>query len=116
MDNRLNTLKRMQDKYGTPLEVVSSFIARSLTVGATAVQLSTTSKPAGIGVLIKAGANNSGFIYVGEAATVTALGTDADTDGFELDAGESVLIPVDDANKIYVIGSDADQVVSFEVA
>jgi hypothetical protein len=64
MTNRLNTLIRLLDKFGTPLETVSAFIARSLTVGASAVQLSATSVPAAIGVLVKAGANNTGFIYV----------------------------------------------------
>lgn len=59
------------------------------------------------GVTVKAARANTGLIYVGKS-DVTAGTTDA-TDGFELGAGESLFLPVSNANLIYVIGSANNQ-------
>lgn len=78
--------------------------AEKTSIGATALQLTSTSMAARQGVEIRAApANSTGIIYVGNS-DVTAGGTDA-TDGFALAAGERVFIPIDDPSKVYVIGS-----------
>lgn len=59
-------------------------------------------------ILIKASPDNSGRVYVGTDNTVTADSTDA-TDGFELSAGESVVVEIDDPSKIFVIASATGQ-------
>lgn len=61
-------------------------------------------------VLVQAGSDNSGDVFVGDSS-----GVDSDT-GWRLDAGESVKIPIDDPAKVWVIGSDADQVVKWLAA
>ena len=77
-------------------------------IGASAVQITTASTVAEHGVLVKAANGNAigSHIYVGNS-DVTADTTDA-TDGYELGVGEGVVVPVDNANKVYVIGSEAD--------
>jgi hypothetical protein len=54
-------------------------------------------------VRVQAASGNSGFIYVGHDGSVTA------SNGWELDAGEHIEIPVDSPRKIWVIGSEANQ-------
>jgi hypothetical protein len=81
-------------------------------IGATALQLTTTSFAARQGVEIRAdAANGANFVYVGNS-DVTAGGTDA-TDGFKLAAGERVFIPIDDPSKVWVIGSTTGLAVSW---
>ncbi|MHC4269151.1 MAG: hypothetical protein ACYSWS_03415 [Planctomycetota bacterium] len=82
---------------------------RNSDVDTAAEQITTTSVAAKFGVLVKAANGNAGTIYVGNS-DVTANSADA-TDGFELGAGESVLIKVDNANKVYVIASEVNQIV-----
>lgn len=77
----------------------------NLDVDTTAEQL--PSQAAKVGVTVKAGVTNTGIIYVGNS-DVTA-GTNGATDGFELVAGESITLPVNNANLIYVIGSANNQ-------
>lgn len=76
-------------------------------VGTSAVQFGHTVQLFS-GVTIKAAANNSGQIYVGYNAAVTA-GTSDDTDGFELSAGESYPFPVTHLTKLWVIADSASQ-------
>ena len=82
-------------------------------VDTTAEQLITTSIAPTIGILIKASNANTGIIYVGNS-DVTAGTVDA-TDGFELNAGESLLIEGRDASEIYVRASAVNQRVSYIV-
>ena len=82
-------------------------------VDTTAEQLITTSIAPSIGILIKASNANTGIVYVGNS-DVTAGGTDA-TDGFELNAGESLMVEGRDADEIYVIASAVNQRVSYIV-
>ncbi len=77
-------------------------------VDTVAEQITTTSIVTTRGVVVKAANANTGTIYVG-LSDVTA-GTTGATDGFELGAGESVLVKVDNANKIYVIASAVNQI------
>ena len=76
-------------------------------IGTTAVQLTTTSITTRKGVLVKAGNANTGVIFIGNS-NVTAGTADA-TDGFELDAGESVMIEIDNANKLFARSTMAGQ-------
>lgn len=76
-------------------------------IGVSALQMTTTSIVTKKGVLIKAANGNTGIVYVGKSG-LTAGMVDA-TDGFELGAGESVTVPVDNANKVYVIASTTAQ-------
>lgn len=82
-------------------------------IGATALQLTTSTAVADKGVLIKASAANGGIVYVGKS-DVTAGGTEA-TNGYPLAAGEEVVIPCDTPSKIYVIGSTTGLEVFFLV-
>lgn len=66
------------------------------------------------GVTVKAARNNTANIYVGKS-DVTADSTDA-TDGFELGPGESLFLPVNNANLIYVIGGAVNQKVFWVAA
>lgn len=77
-------------------------------IGVTALQMTTTSKKTNGGVVVKASVVNSGRVYVGTNSSITA-NTNPSTDGFELAAGESVLLPVDNQNSIYLIGSTTGQ-------
>ena len=63
------------------------------------------------GVTVRAAPGNSGVVYVG-SSDVTAGTTDA-TDGFPLQAGESITVPVANANQLYVIGGAANQIVYY---
>ncbi len=86
--------------------------AEKTSIGATALQLTSTSFACRQGVEIKAApANSTGIIYVGNS-DVTAGGTDA-TDGFALAAGERLFLPIDDPTKVYVIGSTTGLAVSY---
>jgi len=77
-------------------------------VGAVAVQMTDNSTGTENGVLIKAASTNDGLVYVGDNNGVTAGDTDA-TDGFELTARESIVVPIDKPSKIWLIASAAGQ-------
>lgn len=68
----------------------------------TAEQLTDLSVPVRKYVLVKANAANTGDVYVGRAGVSAS-------NGYPLDAGEEVKIPIDDPSKIYVIGSADNQ-------
>lgn len=85
------------------------FHGRNSDVDTSAEQLTTKSSPAIHGVLIKADKDNTGIVYVGMSGVTIA--TDDDTDGFPLEPSESVTIPVDNAEKVYVIADTNNQVV-----
>jgi len=83
---------------------VKSIQAGAGTVGVAAqvlIPANTYRNPA-FYVEVKADADNSGDVFVGESA-VSA------TQGYRLDAGESVQIPIEDPSTLSVIGSAADQ-------
>lgn len=93
---------------------ISSDVGTTFSTGATssistsAVQMTDTSTPCVRGVLVKAADANAGKVFVGASSEVTNGSADA-TDGLELGAGQSLFIPIDNANKIYLIGSAASQ-------
>lgn len=88
--------------------ITGTFVhGRKSSIGASALQLTSTSSRVSKGVVVKAAVGNSGKVYVG-LSNVTADSADA-TDGFELAAGESIAMEIDDPSKVYVIGSAASQ-------
>ena len=82
-------------------------------VDASAEQITASSIPATRGVLVLAHDDNTGYVYLGNS-DVTADGTDA-TDGYPLGPGESVFLPVSNANLVYARGSAANQKLFFLV-
>lgn len=90
---------------GLPINLVKSVSSSVITgskttVANTAVPLTSGSIPTTKGVVVKSANANSENVYIGPS-TVTP-GTASSTDGFELFAGESLTIPVDDVSKVYV--------------
>lgn len=76
-------------------------------IGVAATQFIAASIPATLGVEVKAANSNAASVYVGNV-DVTAATVDA-TDGMELGPGESVLVRIDDVNKLYGISTLANQ-------
>ena len=72
-------------------------------IDATAEQLTATSYPATRGVLLYAPSTNSGSVFVGNSSAVLT------TTGIRIEAGKSLLVKVNNANLIFVIGSAANQ-------
>lgn len=84
-------------------------------IGATALRLAAidaTRRPLLRGVTVKAVGANTGKVYVG-LSTVTAGIAAPTTDGFELSAGDSVTLEIDDPSKIYVISTSTGQAVTW---
>lgn len=69
-------------------------------IGTTAVQITTASIVARHGVTVIAASDNPSRIVVGNS-DVTSRTADA-TDGAELEPGASILVPINNANKVYV--------------
>lgn len=90
---------------GLPINLVKS-VSEAVVTGSktttanTAVALVSSSTPTTRGIVIKSSNDNSLNVYVGPS-TVTP-GTTSATDGFELSAGESISIPIDDVSKVYI--------------
>lgn len=84
-------------------------------IGTTPLQMVVASTPADKGVVVKSVNANSGTVYVGNS-DVTLLGVSDATDGFEIGGGESITLPVDDANKIWVVATVAGQAVTWATA
>ncbi len=79
----------------------------NLDIDTTAEQITTTSFAAKFGVTVKSAATNTDTVYIGNS-DVTA-GTTAATDGFPLEPGESITLPVNNSNLLYAIGASANQ-------
>lgn len=84
----------------------------NLDIDTAAEQMTASSITAVKGVVIKAAADNSGILYVGKDNTVTA-GTTAATDGYPLSAGDSITLPINNANLVWLIASANNQKVFF---
>ncbi len=85
-------------------------------VGATAVQLTTQDNKLLKGLLIRAPGSddptpNTNFIWIG-LASVTA-NSNVGTGGMPLSPGESLVLPVDDPSKVFVISDTASQEVAW---
>lgn len=79
----------------------------NLDIDTTAEQITTTSFAAKFGVTVKSAVDNTDTVYIGNS-DVTA-GTTAATDGFPLEPGESITLPVNNSNLLYAIGAAANQ-------
>lgn len=89
--------------------VATSFATGSnLDIDTTAEQLVSASVACKFGVTVKAATTNTGTVYIGASSSVTA-GTNDSTDGFPLEPGESVTIPVNNINLLYGIASVVNQ-------
>jgi hypothetical protein len=60
------------------------------------------------GVTITASMDNDGIVYIGHANDVTA-GTDEAKDGIPLTGGDSIFLPLENPNLIYIFADVADQ-------
>ena len=83
----------------------------SIAVTGTAIKLSSGSnQPSNSsGILIKASLNNVNKITVGGSASLTNT-TGANGNGFELSQGDTVLLPIQNFNDIYINGTAGDYV------
>lgn len=90
-------------------DVTGSFLTGQRTVGTTVVGLVATVTSATRGVQLKASASNSGTVYVGHSSSASS------SNGLSLAAGEGLLLKVDDAQKIFLVSTAADQVVEYLV-
>lgn len=106
--NELKVLDSNSEQIEEAVKPASSFDhgAKS-SISTTAVQITTVSTSTTKGVLVKAANANTGIIYVGNADVTR--GTADLTDGMEIAAGEGTTVLVDNANKVYVIGSASGQ-------
>lgn len=77
-------------------------------IALTPVTLVSASTPTSAGVTVKASVTNTNRVYIGTRSTITP-NTNAALDGFEMAAGESVWMPVNDAIKIYVVANASGQ-------
>ena len=76
-------------------------------IGVAATRFIVAATPATLGVEVKAANSNTANVYVGNV-DVTAATVDA-TDGMELGPGESILVRIDDVNKLYGISTAVSQ-------
>ena len=79
-----------------------NFDVKQVTVGTSAIQVSSTSVTCKQ-VILKADNDNAGDIYVGKDSSVSSA------NGFRLMPGEAVTIPINDLSKIWVIATASDQ-------
>ena len=100
----------LPSEYPLPASQVSELRKRTsdtlyynqVTVGTTAVQLTSTSTPLNAGIVVKADSNNSGNVYVGDSSVSTS-------NGFALAAGEGIAFEIDDASKVWVVADSSGQ-------
>lgn len=86
----------------------SMITGRKSGVGTTPVQIMSTDNLADNGIQIYANIANTDIVWIGES-TVTADSADA-TDGFPLNPGDGIFIPLRHPNVLYARSStDADQ-------
>lgn len=92
------------------LENKATFVTGQKTVPTVTAEAigSSLDIPDGVGVVVKALAGNTATVFVGVSGVTTS-------DGFELSAGDSVTLYVDNLADIYVISGSADQKVCYVV-
>jgi hypothetical protein len=71
-----------------------------------ALQLTTTDVECEVGVTVRAHTTNTGYVYVGNSDVTTA-------NGYQLAAGESVILKVNNVKNVYAVGSVNPQTVSW---
>jgi hypothetical protein len=88
-----------------PEAITSSEQIGQITVGTSAVQLTSTNDA--VGVIIKSLAANTGKIYIGTTNGVTAA------NGFELTAGQQINAQILNANALWAISDTAAQKICY---
>lgn len=82
-------------------------------IGATALQLTATTRKLARGVRVRADDGNStNFVYVGILGVTAGIAAPT-TDGYKLKVSEAVDVQIDDPSKVYVIGSTTGLAVSW---
>lgn len=84
---------------------------RNSDIDTAAEPLTTTPRRVSRGVQLKAAATNSAVIYVGNQ-DVTIAAQDA-TDGFPLEPGDALFLPIDSPHKIFLVAAAPNQSVSW---
>jgi hypothetical protein len=87
---------------------------RNSDIDTAAEQLTTSSIVATRGVWVKADPSNTGVVYIGNSDVTIA--TADGTDGYPLYSGNEALVPVNNASKVYCIGSVNNQIVHWRTA
>jgi hypothetical protein len=85
--------------------VRNNFLTGQVIIGLTAVQLPSNALKNSIN--IKSSDYNTGILYVGSSNTVTTA------TGYELSAGESITLPINNSNLIYLISDSTNQIISY---
>jgi hypothetical protein len=81
-------------------------------IGTSAVPITSQNLNASRGVQILASTSNSVAVYIGPEG-VTAGTSSPSTDGYPLSAGEAVVVPVIEPNKIHAITASSTASISF---
>ena len=81
-------------------------------IGISASPITTQNLNASRGVQIMSSTNNSVTVYVGPQG-VTAGTSSPLTDGYPLSAGEAVVVPLIEPNKIYVVTASSTASISY---
>lgn len=85
-------------------DAISAFSALNVAVTTTAGAIAAQAKQfAERGIRLRANPANSDIIYVRESATAV------DTEGWPLDAGEELFLPISDPTRIYVKAASGTQ-------
>ncbi len=85
--------------------VRNNFLTGQVIIGLTAVQLPSNALKNSIN--IKSSDYNTGILYVGSSNAVTT------STGYELSAGESITLPINNSNLIYLISDSTNQIISY---
>lgn len=103
LENRLTT---RFDEDGGPKDIVNTFTTVKNLVQTTAMPITGVAEGTQ-GLQLKAGASNTGIIYIGKS-TVTAK-TNQSTDGFPLSADQGFFVPINQTGVTYAIADGANQ-------
>lgn len=77
----------------------------AVTTAAAALASPSDSNRASGGIVIKSVAANGAIVYIGHVGVTTS-------NGFPLDPGSSISVPVDDPSKIYAVAASGTQTVA----
>lgn len=87
-------------------EVIPAFVNLQISVGLSAIQLGNNAALSG--VLLRSLSSNTGIIYVGTSSV-------SSSNGFFLSPGDSIQLPVNNSNLVYLISDVASQCVCYIV-
>jgi len=79
----------------------------NLDIDTSAEQITSTSFACKFGVTVKSAVDNTATVYIGNSDVTD--GDTAATDGFPLEPGESITLPVTNSNLLYAIAASANQ-------